>query len=212
MREYHKIETLFKRDMEGNKKLIEGVFRNPLIEYIKDCKWLFSEKINGMNVRAYWDGHTISFGGRTDKAQMSPALIERLQELFAGNENEELLEQKFGDSEVIFFGEGYGGKIQKGKAYNPTQDFILFDVQVGDIFLERENVEEIAKSFGIKVVPIVLVGTIQEAVDCIKANPKSIVAIEDIEMEGVVGVPAVRINDFRGHRIIVKIKVKDFDI
>ena len=27
MKEYHKIETLFERDMNGSKKLIEGKFR-----------------------------------------------------------------------------------------------------------------------------------------------------------------------------------------
>lgn len=42
-KEYHKIETLFKRDMEGTKKLIEGKFRNSLIEYIKDCEWFFTK-------------------------------------------------------------------------------------------------------------------------------------------------------------------------
>ena len=33
---YQKIETLYKRDMEGTKKLIEGSFRNELVEYLKD--------------------------------------------------------------------------------------------------------------------------------------------------------------------------------
>jgi len=210
MKEYHKIETLFKRDMEGNKELIEGSFRNPLMEYIKDCEWIFTEKINGTNIRVHWDGHKVSFGGRTDNAQMPMPLIEKLQELFSGEINEELFEQKFGEVSVTFYGEGYGGKIQKGSAYNATQDFILFDVAVEDIFLERENIEDIAKSFKLKVVPILLKGTIQEAVDYVKTKPKSTVAVGEKEIEGVVGVPAVRMNDFRGNRVIIKVKVKDF--
>jgi hypothetical protein len=36
MKEYHKIETLFERDMEGTKKLIKGKFRNECVEYLKD--------------------------------------------------------------------------------------------------------------------------------------------------------------------------------
>lgn len=210
MQEYHKIETLFNRDMEGNKKLIEGDFRNPIVDYIKDCEWIFAEKIDGTNVRVHWDGHKVSFGGRTDKAQMPMPLMEKLQELFSGEVNEELFEQKFGEAEVTFYGEGYGGKIQGGGAYSQTQDFILFDVMVGDVFLERENIEEIANSFSLKIVPIIVKGTIQDAVDYIKTKPNSTITGEKKEMEGVVGVPAVRINDFRGNRVIVKVKVKDF--
>ena len=57
MKEYHKIETIFERDMDGNKKLIEGKFRNPLVEYLKDNEWVFTEKIDGTNIRVFWDGH-----------------------------------------------------------------------------------------------------------------------------------------------------------
>lgn len=41
---YTKIETLFNRDMEGTKKLIEGNFRNETVEYLKDNEWEFTEK------------------------------------------------------------------------------------------------------------------------------------------------------------------------
>lgn len=33
MNKYTKIETLFERDMEGSKKLIEGKFRNETVEF-----------------------------------------------------------------------------------------------------------------------------------------------------------------------------------
>jgi hypothetical protein len=61
MNKYHKIEPIFERDMEGNKKLIEGKFRNPLVEYLKDNEWVFTEKIDGTNIRVLWDGHKVSF-------------------------------------------------------------------------------------------------------------------------------------------------------
>jgi len=210
MKEYHKIEGLFKRDMEGDKQLMEGVFRNPVVEYIKDCEWIFTEKVDGTNVRVHWNGHKVSFGGRTDNAQMPMPLMEKLQELFSGDVNEELFEQRFGEGEVTFYGEGYGGKIQKGSLYNPTQTFILFDVKVGDVFLERENVEDLAKVFNIDVVPVILRGTIQEAIDYVKTKPKSQVAIEEKESEGLVGTPSIRLKDFRASRIIIKVKVRDF--
>jgi len=211
MKEYHKIETVFERDMDGNKKLIEGKFRNPLVEYLKNNEWVFTEKIDGTNIRILWDGHKVSFNGRTDNAQLHGHLVDRLNELFMGNVNEELFEQMFGDKEVMFFGEGYGAGIQKGGGdYIDNKDFILFDIMVNDVFLPRENVEEIAKSFNLQVVPLAPVKTIMEAVEYVKSKPLSQVGKCIKEIEGVVGTPKYRITDFRGNRVIVKIKVEDF--
>ena len=207
---YHKIETLFNRDMKGNKKLIEGDYRNECVEFLKDNQWTFTEKVDGTNVRVIWDGHKVSFGGRTDNAQMPMPLMEKFQELFSGNTNEELFEQKFGEGDVVFYGEGYGGKIQSGSGYKQTQDFILFDVKVGETWLRREDIENIAQTFGIKIVPVVVTGTIQEAVEYVKTRPNSPIAEGEKLSEGLVGVPNARLTDFRGDRIIVKIKECDF--
>ena len=210
MKEYHKIETLFERDMEGTKKLIEGKYRNECVEYLKDNKWMFTEKVDGTNVRVHWDGHCVIFGGRTDGAQMPMPLVQTLNKLFLGITNEQIFEQKFGAQPVTFYGEGYGGKIQSGGAYTKEQDFILFDIAVGYTFLRREDIEEIATSFNLRVVPVVLIGTIQEAVDYVKTKPNSLIAQDTKESEGLVGTPLARLVDFRGNRIIVKIKVRDF--
>lgn len=210
MTEYHKIETLFERDMEGSKKLIEGKFRNECVEYLKDNRWIFTEKIDGTNVRVIWDGHTVVFGGRTDGAQMPTPLIQYLNRMFLGITNEQVFEQKFGATPVTIYGEGYGGKIQSGGAYAKEQKFIVFDVKVGDTFLKREDVEDVAKAFSADVVPVSLVGTIQEAIDFVKTKPNSAISEEEKESEGVVGTPLARLTDFRGNRIIVKIKVRDF--
>lgn len=208
MREYQKIETLFERDLGGSKKLIEGKFRNKTVEFLKDNEWDFTEKIDGTNIRVVWDGHEVSFYGRTDKAQIPKHLMERLTSLFSSNEAEEIFEQKFGNNEVMLFGEGYGVKIQNGGLYRNDVDFILFDVLVGDIYLERENVEDVAKAFGIDVVPIIFSGKLCDAVDYIKTSPNS--TIGTAKMEGLVGRPKVEVFDRRGHRVIVKIKVRDF--
>jgi ATP-dependent RNA circularization protein (DNA/RNA ligase family) len=196
--------------MDGNKKLIEGKFRNECVEFLAPCNWIFTEKVDGTNVRIIWDGHKVTFGGRTDNAQMPMPLMERLKELFEGNTNEELFEQKFGENQVVFYGEGYGGKIQSGTGYKQEQDFILFDVKVGETWLKREDVENIAKTFNLDVVPVVLQGTIQEAVEYVKTRPNSPIAQGEKLSEGLVGVPAARLTDFRGNRIIVKIKECDF--
>lgn len=212
MREYHKIETLYERDIEGTKQLIEGKFRNPTVEYLRNLHWQWTEKVDGTNVRVFWDGHAVTFGGRTDKAQIHASLVNKLNEYFGGEANAQLFEQTFGDREVELFGEGYGAKIQKGGNYIPDAvDFILFDVMVGDNYQPRESVESVAETFGLKVVPIVGEGTILEAVDFVKSNPKSVIASNpDYDMEGIVCRPNVELRDRCGNRVIVKIKWHDF--
>lgn len=212
MKEYHKIETIFERDMQGSKRLIEGKFRNPVVEFLKDNKWQFTEKIDGTNIRVHWDGHKVMFGGRTDSAQITTNLMYALNDKFLGITNEQLFEQKFGSTPVTFYGEGYGEKIQAGGGnYREGVGFILFDVLIGDYWLERKNIEDIAQSFDVPVVPIVLEGTIKEAIDYVKQLPKSTIARTEHEMEGLVGRPVVEIKDRKGDRVIVKIKVVDFN-
>jgi len=209
MKEYHKIETLYERD-EKTKKLIEGKFRNATFEFLKDVKWQFTEKIDGTNIRILWDGHKVTFAGRTERAQIPAELTNRLFELFGGEVNEQMFEQKFGETPVMLVGEGYGAKIQGcGGLYRDNQDFILFDVMIADNWQPRASVEDIAQYFGLDIVPIVLEGTLQEAVDYVKTKPKSKIGTAD--SEGVVGRPTQELRTRTGDRVIVKIKVHDFE-
>jgi len=211
MDEYTKIETIYERDMKGTKKLIEGKFRNETVEYLKDNEWICTEKIDGTNIGIVWDGHKVSYQGRTERAQIPAHLMNKLIELFGGTVNEELFEQKFGEMQVILFGEGYGAKIQKGGGnYRSDVSFILFDVYFPEhnLWLKREAIEDIAGTFGIDVVPIILKGTLQQAADYVKSNPKS--TIGNANMEGLVCKPVVDMLDRMGRRLIVKIKVCDF--
>ena len=210
MKEYTKIETVFERDMEGTKKLIEGKYRNETVAYLKDNEWICTEKIDGTNIGVIWDGHKVSYQGRTERAQVPTHLMNRLIELFGGSINEELFEQKFGEMQVILFGEGYGAKIQNGGKYRSDVSFILFDVYLPEqnLWLKRDAIEDIAKAFGIEAVPIVLKGTLQQAVDYVKSKPKS--TIGEADMEGLVCRPAIDILDRMGRRVIVKVKVADF--
>ena len=212
MNEYTKIETIFERDMDGTKKLIEGKFRNETVEFLKDNQWICTEKIDGTNIGIVWDGHMVSYQGRTERAQIPAHLMNKLIEMFGGETNEELFEQKFGETQVILFGEGYGAKIQKGGgSYRSDVSFILFDVYLPEqnLWLKRDALEDIARTFGIDVVPIILTGTLHEAVDFVKQKPKSTIGVAD--MEGLVCKPAVDMLDRMGRRVIVKVKVRDFE-
>ena len=205
---YHKIETLYKRDMEGTKRLLEGEFRNPTVEFLKDNTWVFTEKVDGTSTLIYWDGHRVQFGGHTAKSQIPVDLMNYLNITFGTSEVEQIFEEKFGETEVILFGEGYGPKIQNGGLYRPDVSFILFDVLIAGNYQPRESIEDIAKAFNIDIVPIIFEGTIQEGVDFVKTHPDS--TIGTAKMEGLVGRPKVEMRDRCGKRVIVKIKWEDF--
>ena len=208
MREYPKIETIFNRDTEGTKKLIFGTYRDETVKYLRFNDWQFTEKIDGTNISVEWDGHAVSFHGRTERAQIPKHLLEYLEKTFLTTEVEELFEQTYGDKNVILYGEGYGAQIQNGGNYRSDVSFILFDVLIGDNWQEREWVEKTAKMFGIDVVPVVFVGSLEEGVDYVMEHHPS--TIGTAMMEGIVGRPMVEMRDRSGKRIIVKIKWEDF--
>ena len=213
MIEYVKIETPFIRAEDGTKKLIEGQFRNETVEFLKDTEWIFTEKVDGTNISIVWDGHKVEFHGRTERAQIPSHLVNKLNELFGGDINEELFEQTFGETPMILYGEGYGYKIQNGGHYRDDVSFILFDVYSpnSNIWLKRESVEDIAKTFNIDIVPIIMHGTIDDAVKFIKTHPTSTIGKCIAPMEGIVGKPSVELKDRMGKRVIIKVKVNDYE-
>ena len=209
MKEYHKITNIYERDTVTN-KLIVGQFREPTLEFLKDCKFIATEKVDGTNIRVHWDGTQVIFGGRTDNAQLPSGLVEWLNKKFQVIEARNLFATKFGTKQVTLYGEGYGAGIQKGGGnYSQEKKFVMFDVLIDDTWLERGNVVGIAEMFGVDVVPIVMEGTLGEIVDFVKNNPKS--TWGDFESEGVVARPKVEVFNRFGERVIVKIKVRDFN-
>jgi hypothetical protein len=217
MKQYQKIQTIFKRDMEHGASLILDQYSEPEFEYLKDNPWVFTEKVDGTNIRVMWDGQSVTFGGKTDNAQMPVFLLYKLQELFEGTAKKQLFLRTFKDKEgqntpvqVCLYGEGYGAKIQKGGGnyVKDGVDFVLFDVNIDGWWLQREDVEEIAKIFDIKVVPIIGEGTLTEAVEMTKKGFNS--QWGDFLAEGIVLRPKTELRTRRGDRVITKIKYKDF--
>lgn len=207
MKYYIKIDAIYKRD-EKTKRTLVGEYRDPAVEMLKDIKWIFTEKVDGTNIIVHWDGHKVEFGGRTEKAQIPAPLMKRLEELFSGHEMEEIFEQKFDDKEVYIYGEGYGNKIQNSD-YIDTTDFIIFDVLINDVWLERSAVEDIAKYFNCDVVPVIFEGTLDEGIEYVKQYNDSKVGTKPTKMEGLVARPKYELKNKMGKRIIAKIKWED---
>lgn len=207
MQKYHKIQTVFLRDPETKyKTLLEGEYSKPEFEYLRYNEWLFTEKVDGTNIRIGWDGEAASIGGKTDNAQIPAFLLPRLHQISSG------MKSTFGGdpTDVCLYGEGYGAKIQKGGGnyISDGVDFILFDVLIGGIWLERHNVEDIAHSLEVKIAPIMAKGTLLEAVECVKVGIASQVGTRSAE--GLVMRPSTELFNRRGERVITKIKCKDY--
>ena len=213
MKEYHKIQTVFLRDpATGFKTLMEGSWAFPEFEYLKDLPWVFTEKVDGTNIRVMIEGENVSLGGKTDDAQIPQFLVNRLTDLFLPILARQRIAEAFkGSGKVCLYGEGFGAKIQKaGASYLPeAQDFCLFDVWVDGWWLRRADIEDVAAKLGIRhVAPIIGTGTLREMVEKVRVGFKS--QWGDFTAEGIVARPKVELRTRRGDRIITKIKHKDF--
>lgn len=232
METYHKIQTLFKRHLDGPKKgkMIFGEWTTPALEYLADNTWEFTEKVDGTNIRVHLFQHdgkiTVLFGGRTDRAIIPKPLLDYLQNTFIespkGSVGRFMIDNNL--EHVYLYGEGYGPNIQGGGKYREEHAFVLFDVKIGEFWLERSNVNDIAAKLGIDSVPVIGEGTLYQAIDIVRDgytfnNQGAIVRYGrgvmkstwgDFEAEGIVARPTTPLFDRKGDRIITKIKGVDF--
>ena len=218
--EYPKINAPYKRWRKGlhtekmkpkTKKwnsLKEGEFSTKEIEYLRNNDWCWTEKLDGTNIRIYLSIANskveMVVKGRTAKSEIPEDLLLWVENWFKSKTG--VIKSIF-EGTVILYGEGVGEKIQKGKLFG-KRHFKLFDVKIGNLFLELENVQDIAQKLGLDSAPLYLVGTIQNAIDMVKTEPKS--EYGNFVIEGLVGKPLWDLKDRRGNRIITKVKVKDF--
>jgi len=216
MIKYPSIKTVFKRNPDNNyKTLLMGEYAMPEFEYLKDNPRNFTEKVDGMNIRVMYDSNpldnNVSFRGRTDRAQLPMDLVERLQELFPIEKFTKLwpLDDTEENSSICLYGEGFGAGIQKGGKYSDHKDFVLFDIKMGEVWLKREDVIDIAQKMGIEIVPSFGEGTLSKLVDFVKSS--SLSHWGNFEMEGIVARPLVELFYRFGNRIITKLKTKDFN-
>ncbi len=211
MREYHKIDTIFKRDPATKMKtLLMGEYSQDAFGYLANNEWVFTEKVDGTNIRVIVApviaGGDIKFGGKTDEAQIPVNLVKRLEERFLPQKD--ALLAAFPDGGCLY-GEGYGARIQKGGGnYRQDQDFVLFDVKVGEWWLQRPDIEDVAQKLALDVVPIIGHGTLADMIAKVREGFNS--AWGPFSAEGIVARPAVELKTRNGSRIITKLKRKDF--
>ena len=220
---YHKIETLYERDEKTHRLKPELILKNPVYGCLKTWQW--TEKIDGTNIRVIWDPAqkfpnsakpALTFGGRTDNAQLNADLVKWLYE----NITDEKMRAVFPEIPVVIYGEGYGAGIQKGGGdYSPTKKLIVFDVfvvdpvnsRMGGWWLSWEATCDVAEKLGLDVVRYLGEMTLEEATEKVRAGLKSMASVVNSkDAEGMVGRPLEALFDKKGHRLIVNLKTKDF--
>ena len=208
MLEYPKIETLYKRDKETFKVDVLQV-RNPAFNCIKH--WVWTEKIDGMNIRVGWDSWKKSFTIYSRNGQNVPeaGLLEPIKQCLDAAKFDSL----FPSTDIVVFGELFGAGIQKGKLYSDDKKFVGFDIFVHSIppvgvWLSPFNTDQVLDQLGIIMAPYRGHMSLQEATFLVAGGFNS--DFGTAAAEGLVGRPQETLHDGRGNRIIVKLKTKDF--
>lgn len=216
--DYHKIQTLFKRDENG--VIIEDQYTLEEFKYLENNLWECTEKIDGTNIHIDFtlteDGvKNLKIRGRTIRANIPFLLENYLKDTFTADRILKGFRLPEAGSEVpvSIYGEGYGKKVQKcgGRYLKDSVGFIIFDIFIGGFWLERNVIEEIAKSIDIPVVPVIGYYTIDEAIEIVKEGFISKVAEDKTLLaEGLVLKPIPGFLRRNGNRLITKLKTVDF--
>jgi len=109
----------------------------------------------------------------------------------------------------VIFGEGYGGKIQKGAKYRTDKSFAMFDVAVSGKYLRSQDVLDLSYSWAIDHTPLILDdATLYDVIKKVNNGYQS--QYGNFIAEGLVAKTNLGLLDHRGNRIIVKVKDCDF--
>lgn len=180
-------------------------YRSALLAYLSNAAWGYTRKVDGENIRIQWDGEQALWNGKSNAFQCSAEFTDYMNNTFL----EEIFEEKFErDKVVTIFGEKMGPKTQGNELGLEKDELVLYDVNINGTWLSKDNVQSVANYFGARTVldfmPQVLTGcTLQELIKlCSEGQFK--------DWEGVVATPLVEMRDQGGHRVIVKIKNRDY--
>jgi len=238
MNKYESILNIYKLDKLIDKR-IEGEYSSPIFEYLKDCQWQFTEKVDGVSIRIILQtmnmhsvssegtystdftgeeslrDYSVTVLGRTDKAKRIEDLYKKIEEMYA---NEEFVRKvvklfppnPFGEGTLTIYGEGYGAGINKlGKNYNSDGK----DFVMFDIKVgHRWLNEKELRGAGIELgIPVVPVVGIGTLDDGLSIVKEGLFSKwGNFIAEGIVARPVLPIKDLYGRPIKVKIKSSDF--
>lgn len=138
---------------------INNLYKEQTILMFRECYAL--EKIHGTSAHIKWNSNNkvLNFfsGGESHKKFTSLFKIDSLYNYLLNN---------FIDSDVIIYGEAYGGSQQRmSKTYGENLKFIAFDVKINQYWLSVTNAENVCQKLDIEFVDYVKISTDLESIN-----------------------------------------------
>src|SRR5579885_1125554 len=180
---------------------IQNLYKDQTILLFRECYAL--EKIHGTSAHISFKEGKLHFFSGGEKHDNFVKLFD--QEALAKGMVE------LGATEVVVFGEAYGGK-QQGQSwrYGKELKFVAFDVKIGDCWLDVPNAERVARRLGLDFVYWKKVSTDVAALDAERDAPSEQARRNGVEgdqpREGVVLRPLVEFRMNNSDRVISKHK------
>lgn len=186
---------------------IDNLYMNQDILLFRECYAM--EKIHGTSAHISWkNGELKFFAGGVDHANFI--------KLFEGwNLKQQFKETFINGQGVVVFGEAYGGKCQGMKdTYGPNLRFVVFEVKVGDSWLNVPNAQDVANKLGLEFIHYTRIPTDLDSINT-ERDADSIQAIRNgigsgKIREGIVLRPLIELVKNNGERIISKHKRDEF--
>lgn len=203
MIEFPKTFNLFKRD--SSHRMIYGQWSRPEYEALCNIPWVFTEKVDGMNMRVGIDEKgSVFVHGRTNNALIPGGLLEYIEEKGVKATLSELW-AALSCRSITLYGEGYGPKIQQGDKYGDRQRLVFFDAMVDGTWLTHAAAKRIVGQLGLDFVPTVAVGNLFDGFNLVRSGEFTS-AWGDFLAEGVIGRPELPLYLVDGTRVACKIK------
>lgn len=183
---------------------INNLYRDQDILLFKEC--YVSEKIHGTSAHVRWQDNQIHFFSSGECNQKFSNLfdIPELKEKF----------QALDINKFVIYGEAYGGKQQgMRKTYGDDLKFIVFDVKIGDCWLDMYSADKFASGLGFE---FIWYGRCKADIKILDwhRDDMSVQAFRNgmgnHKSEGIVIRPLIEVTKNNGQRIIAKHKRADF--
>lgn len=184
---------------------IDNLYKNQDILLFKEC--YVSEKIHGTSAHVRWQDNQIHFfsGGECNQKFSNLFDIPELKEKF----------QALDIDHFVIYGEAYGGKQQgMRKTYGDDLKFIVFEVKIGDCWLDMYSADKFASGLGFEFIWYTRCKTdikeLNEARDWESVQAYRNGLGDNHKSEGIVIRPIIEVTKNNGKRIIAKHKRADF--
>jgi len=190
---------------------INNLYKDQKILNFKRCYVL--EKVHGTSAHIEWNA-----GDKTADPAITFYSGGEKHEKFCKLFDKEALTKVFlemGHDKVTVHGEAYGGSQQKmGHTYGPDLKFIVFDVKIGDVWLNVPNMDQVATRLGLEVVPWKEVAVELDVLNAERDAPSEVAVRRgmgnDKQREGIVIRPLEEMTVNNDHRVICKHKIDKF--